>query len=143
MEILSCAVKFGFLVFLAIAAFADLKRRCLNIVFIYIGLTAGFVLQTALGELLLWEMAAGVAVGGAAALISKVSRQAVGYGDSFMAAACGAWLGFYGCVFLLTVSLFIMALFGIAALALKKAKGKDALPFMPFLLAGYIVMLAV
>ena len=143
MEILNLAAQTGFLAFLAAASFTDVKRRSLNVIFICIGFTAGFVFQTILGELLLREMLAGAALGAAAAVISRISSQAIGYGDSFMIAACGAWLGFYGCACLLMVSLFIMALFGIAAMALKKAKGKDALPFMPFLLAGYIVMLAV
>ena len=142
MEILAYILKLGLLAFLAAAAFIDLRSKSLNLIMLCIFFTAGFLLQTILGQLSVWELLGGSALGSASALISFLSRQAIGYGDSFAIGVCGAWLGLFESIFLLLCAFLIMAVFGIAMLALKKAKPKDRLPFMPFLLAGYIAVLA-
>lgn len=142
MEILTYILKLGLLAFLAAAAFADLHSRSLNLIMLCISFTAGFLLQTVLGQLSVWEILGGSALGGASAAVSFLSSQAIGYGDSFAIGVCGAWLGLFESIFLLLCAFLIMAVFGIVMLALKKAKPKDSLPFMPFLLAGYIAVLA-
>ena len=143
MDISGYIIKTGLLGFLFMAALLDYRQRSLNINFLCISFAAGFLLQTISGELALWEMLAGAALGGAAAVLSKLSRQAIGYGDSFMIAVCGAWLGFFENILLILCSFLFLAVFGILAMVLKKAKAKDSLPFAPFLLAGYAAVLAV
>ena len=143
MEILSYVIETGLLVLLGVSAEMDFKNRALGLNFLCISFTVGFVLETACASLSLWEMLLGPAVGALLGLISHLSRGAVGKGDAFMAAVCGAWLGFFKNVFLLLCSFLIMAVFGMGALVLRKAKVKDSLPFIPFMLAGYVVLLAV
>lgn len=142
MQILSYITKTALLLWLWAAAELDLKYRHLNLVFLCISFTAGFALQSISGTLALWELLAGAGLGAGFALISKASREAIGYGDSFCIAVCGAWLGFYENIFLLMCSFLILAVFAMAALTLRKLKVKETLPFVPFLLAGYIALLA-
>ena len=142
MEIPDYVTETCFLAFLAAAAIADVRKRSLNIIFLSIGFTVGFVLQTVSGRLSLWEMLLGAALGGAAAIISALSRQAIGYGDSFMIAACGVWLGFSECVPVILCALLLAAVCGAVMMIFKKAKARDSLPFVPFLLAGYLIVLA-
>ena len=142
MQILNYISQIGLLAFLAAAAFIDLRSRSLGLIMLCVSFTAGFLLQTVRGELSLWELLGGAALGAACAVISFLSRQAIGYGDSFAIGVCGAWLGLYEGIFLLLCSFLVMAVFGIFLLALRKARPKDSLPFIPFLLAGYIAVLA-
>lgn len=131
----------GLLLFLGIAAQLDLRSKSLGLIFLCAGFTAGVVLQTLSGELSLWEIAGGAALGGAAVLISVLSKNGIGLADGFLLGICGVWLGFASAAVLMLISLLIMAAAAILMISLKKARFKDSLPFAPFLLAGYIVVL--
>lgn len=143
MDILFYVIRTGLLLYLAAAAFMDIRTGSFPLEFLCIGFTAGFVLQTVNGRLALWEMLLGVLTGGALALIAGFSREAIGYGDCFMLAACGAWLGFYENIALIIITLALTAVFGGCMMILKKKKGKDALPFAPFMLGGYVLLMVI
>lgn len=137
-----CLIRCGLLAFLFIAAMADLKTLRLNFVFLCVSFTCGFALQTLSGELSPVQIFGGATLGAAAGVISFFSRGAVGAGDAFAVAVCGVWLGFTQGAVLVMCALLFMAVFGIVMVALKKVRLKDSLPFAPFLLAGYIALLA-
>ena len=143
MEALTYIIKTGLLIFLFLSAMIDLRQKSLGFNFLCIAFTLGFLLQTIAGNLSLWLLIGGAALGGFFAVISLLSRQALGLGDSFLIGVCGAWLGLYSGILLLLCTFFILSAVGIFALALKKAKAKNSLPFAPFLLAGYIAVLAI
>lgn len=71
-------------------------------------------------------------------LCSYVTRQSVGYGDGLIVLVCGLYLGlwqtfamvFYGLLFCSAVSVFL--------LLLRKRTYKTGVPFVPYLLAGYV-----
>ena len=72
-------------------------------------------------------------------VIAKVSREAIGYGDGLLLVMMGFFLKVS---VLLGICLWAITLSGIVALfllATKKRKGKQEIPFVPFLFVGFIL----
>lgn len=128
------------LIFLFGAAASDARKKKISLIYILAGLAAGAALTIFTKEISIWEMLSGCAFGVAMMLVSKLSREAIGYGDSLMLAATGAFLGLIKNLIMFFLAL-IIAVCAAAVLYLKKKRKKE-LAFIPFMLGGYIAMLA-
>ena len=84
----------------------------------------------------------GILVGLGLLAAARLTGEAIGYGDGLTVAACGAAVGFAQtfCVFALAVCL--AAVWSAILLLFKKAGRKDAIPFVPFLFAAQICVMA-
>ena len=142
MKILELISKVVLLLFLGGAAIQDYRKRELPVIYIGIGFGIGLILRLVIGEPTVLELLLGSLVGAVFLLISRLSREAIGYGDSLMIIATGASLGIIDNVLLMLCALLLAALFSIGLLILKKYKRKDEIPFLPFLLGGYVILLA-
>ena len=142
MNVLKTISKIVLLLFLGGAAFVDYRKRELPVIYIGVGFGVGLILRLVIGEPTLLELFLGCLVGAVFLLISGFSREAIGYGDSLMIIATGASLGLIDNVLLMLCALMLAALFSIGLLILKKMKRKDEIPFVPFLLGGYVLLLA-
>ena len=83
-----------------------------------------------------------IASSGALYAIALISRGGMGMGDVKLVGLLGAIAGLLGYpyVFILILGAFAFgSIFGIALIALKRADRKSAVPFGPFIGAGYIV----
>lgn len=76
-------------------------------------------------------------------LISFLSSQSIGYGDGISTMIIGMLCGLQNCLFILAASLLCAALLALVLLTLKKAGKNFQIPYLPFLLFGYILMMAV
>lgn len=76
-------------------------------------------------------------------LTAFFTGQKVGYGDGLMVLALGVFTNMTYCVLSLMFGLCVSCFFAMFYLACKKAKMKDQIPFLPFLLVGYVLTLAV
>lgn len=83
--------------------------------------------------------AAGAAVGILFVVVSRVTREAFGYGDSMLIMVMGIYLGFRDLIAVLLTAFLLCALFAIALLAGKRFHKKTGYPFIPFLLAAYFI----
>lgn len=72
-------------------------------------------------------------------LIGRVSRGKVGYGDGILVLTMGIWNGFLKCLFSLTAGLLLASFWAVLTLLVKKYRADDELPFVPFLLFGYLI----
>lgn len=86
----------------------------------------------------LWYRLAGVAFGAVFFLISKVTKEAVGYGDSWVMLLLGAHLGIFQALQLLFSASLLAAGFALFYLWKHKGKGEATLPFISFLAIAYI-----
>lgn len=87
------------------------------------------------------QMAAGMLPGAAFFLLNHVSPQSAGTGDAFLILLLGILCGFTRTLFGCLTALGCISLYGAAA-ALRRGKWENmTLPFLPFLLAGYLVSL--
>ncbi len=72
-------------------------------------------------------------------LISIVTRGKIGLGDGIVLTAAGIGQGITEMFFTELIALMISAIFGIILILTKKASPKTALPFIPFILAGFLI----
>lgn len=120
----------------AMNSISDMKRREILFIPTVLFLFAGAVYSLADGCSILFVLA-GVLPGAALALMSVASRGAVGFGDAVMIAAAGAWVGFVPAVITLAAALGIQA--AVSAVYLCAGGKKKELPFVPAILAGYLI----
>lgn len=72
---------------------------------------------------------------------SRISRGGIGMGDIKLLAGIGFMCGLYTVLFTMVFALLVCGVFTVGALGLKKKTMKDSVPFGPFILAGYILVL--
>ena len=86
----------------------------------------------------LWNALGGAAVGLCIVGISIASRGQIGRGDGMVLGAIGLLLGFRGCLAVVCLASWIMAIISAILLILKKGNRHTKLPFLPALFVGYI-----
>lgn len=135
-----CAIFGGYL---AVLAIIDIRKRKLNLLI----LTAGFLFIPAGvlcgGRTPVVYLAAGAAVGVIFLGVSRVTKQAFGYGDSILIIIIGGFLGFWDILSLLGGAFTLAAVFSLILLIKSRFHRKDSFPFVPFLAAAYIGGMAV
>ena len=82
---------------------------------------------------------AGIGVGVLFLFVSKVTEEAIGYGDSVAIMILGGYLGFWKVVGVLAAAFFTS---GVCSVILAFRGRVKTMPFFPFLTLGYILMLA-
>lgn len=85
------------------------------------------------------DLAAGLLPGAFCLLISWLSRQGLGYGDSVLIVGCGFSVGLWPCLTILFTAFLTSGLWGVGLLVFCRAGRKKEIPFVPFLLLGMVV----
>lgn len=133
---LICQTVFaGYMIVLAVM---DIRWRKLSFMVLLSGtipLAAGFLCDREIHIVLL---AAGAATGVIFLIISRVTEDSFGYGDSILIMIMGGFLGFWNILALLTAAFSMAAVFSVFMLIRKKFHRKSSFPFVPFLTAAYI-----
>ena len=127
-----------FAVYMIVLMLMDIKWKKLSLAALMSGfiiLNAGFLCGRNIHVMLL---AAGAGVGIVFMVVSRVTEEAFGYGDSILILIMGGFLGFWNILSLLVAAFSMAALFSIFMLLRKKFHRKSAFPFVPFLTATYI-----
>ena len=83
---------------------------------------------------------AGAAVGLVFLIISKVTREALGYGDSLLILVLGIHLGFWKIMILAFIAFFVAAIVATLAIIIKKKGRKASIPFGPFIALSYAIV---
>lgn len=82
----------------------------------------------------------GLAVGLLLLFFGYFSKEAVGIADGVIVTVCGIAFGIYETVTLCFFAALYAATFSLVLLLRKKAGRKSRIPFLPFLLLGYVTM---
>lgn len=125
-------------VIFVICFITDMKGRK-----IYKGVLAGYLLLSLLGHAAggtfsVQEAVLNMVPGAVCLLLSWVSRQALGYGDSLLITVCGIALGAKECIGILITAFFWSGIWAVLLLCLKGSDRNKEFPFMPFLLLGML-----
>lgn len=92
------------------------------------------------GKVSLQSRLGGAAFGGLLLMFAFFSKEAIGLADAILLCICGVAFGLYETV----ASSFFAALYAggyaVVLLVIKKAGRKSRIPFLPFLLLGYVTM---
>lgn len=92
------------------------------------------------GEVSLQSRLSGGAVGVLLLMFGIFSKEALGLADAVIIAACGVAFGLYETVALSFFAAVYAGVFSVIMLVAKKATRKSRIPFLPFLLLGYVTM---
>ncbi len=135
------ALDFVLAVYLLIMAVIDCKRKSIPILPGVVCLIIISVVRLIVGVSPV-TVGAGICVGAVMFAISKLSRGGIGEADGLVYAVTGAALGIIRNCELLLVSLILAAIVGVLLMVVKKVGSKYKLPFVPFTLASFgVVML--
>ncbi|MBO5068950.1 MAG: prepilin peptidase [Roseburia sp.] len=126
---------------LAISAYRDWMEKKIYIYGpIFCGII-GILLHVLFQERTLADMLGGAAVGAAVLLVAWLGRECVGIGDGIILVVSGVFLGFWRNLTLLLTALVLAAMAALFLLVVKRKERKYRLPFVPFLLAAYLMQL--
>ncbi|HHV09701.1 MAG TPA: hypothetical protein GXX75_05405 [Clostridiales bacterium] len=127
---------------LILCSIQDLLKKKIGLWLIVAG--GGMMLVSILfcNSITLVDRLGGIAVGGTVLLISLATKGKIGFGDGLLLCISGMGLGFWGNLELFAVALFLAAAVSIALMMLRLADRKKSIPFVPFLLSGYVFILA-
>lgn len=143
MSIWEYIFKTTLLVFLGAGAFFDIKSKSIPIWYPAAGFAPGITLKLFEGNFSVLQTAGGCAVGILLLILAFISKNAIGKGDGLMFVVTGVFTGLIGNVILLFASLSIAALTLSVMIFAKKINKKSLIPFVPFMLAGYDMLLLV
>lgn len=133
---LICQTVFaGYMIVLAVM---DIRWKKLSLMILLSGtvpLAAGFLCDREIHIILL---AAGAAVGVIFLIISRVTEDSFGYGDSILIMIMGIFLGIWDLLLMLVTAFFLASVFSVIMLAGGHYTKKSSFPFVPFLAAAYI-----
>ena len=127
-----------FLVYIAALAVMDFKYRKLPLKTLLSGLfiaAAGCLCGREISPVLL---ATGGCMGIVCLLISRVSGESFGYGDSILILIIGIFLGFWNLMYLLLGAFSMAAVFSAVMMIKHRFNRKSSFPFVPFLAAAYL-----
>ena len=125
------------LAFLGINSWKDIRTREVSLLSIGVFGIVGMVRACFLGTVsvnLVWNVCMGVAVIG----LSIISKGAVGMGDGLLFLSLGTVLPFEELLSAFLLGLFCCCFWGIVVLFLSGKGKKTEMPFVPFLMLGYI-----
>jgi len=128
---------------LGVAAFWDKRTFSIPVLLPAVVFCAGFTVNIISGESKWWQLLLGCIPGIILLVISLLSSGSMGLGDGLVLTAAGPCLGLVNGLFLLTISLIFASAVGFILIALHQIKIKDRIPFIPFVLGGYIILLLI
>lgn len=131
-------IKSAVFLLLLINGILDWRKGEVSLVSLLCFGAAGIGLNVWLGYQSLLEAAGGAGLGILLLLTAFLTGEAIGFGDGFLLCVTGIYLGFWENLNLLFLGAVLSALILGAGVLVKKVKLKDRLPFVPFLLLGFI-----
>lgn len=93
-----------------------------------------------LGEVSAFSRLGGAAFGVLLLFFCRFSGEAMGMADGLLIFICGVAFGLYETVTLSFFAALYAACFSVLLLVMRKAGRKSRIPFLPFLLLGYVTM---
>ena len=117
----------------------DIHFRRIPVDILVMASIAALVYQGITRQADLLMAAGGAGVGILFLLVSKVTREGFGYGDSWAILALGIYLGLWGVLDVLAGTFCLLAAASLICLTAKKMSRKHTIPFIPFLAAGYLL----
>ena len=129
MRVLMNVVMIGFAL---AASVCDWKKRTIPVKLLVVYTVAAFICA------LFRIKIGGLLVGILFFLVSKITKEAIGYGDSWMITIFGMYLGGKELIRLLFTASFLACFVSLAIMWKQGWKREGSLPFVPFLTAGFL-----
>ena len=124
---------------LGILSVIDIKNKKLPIWLIGVFAMVCFILRW-FGGVLVWDFLFGLLPGIVLLLLAIGSGEKIGIGDAFVVGILGIGYAIENVISILGISLFLISVWAIGLLIVKKANKKTELPFLPYLFVGHLVV---
>lgn len=85
-----------------------------------------------------WAYVYGGLLGTAFLLVSRNTKEALGYADSWMIFVLGLYMGIWRLAASLGIAFFTAGIWAMGMVVMKKKGRSETFPFLPFLTAGYL-----
>ena len=132
----------GLMGILGYFSWEDVRKRSIHLVPLLVSAIMGVIGHIWFGRITIWNLLGGLGIGVVMYGVSLASGEKIGKGDALLLSVTGIFLGFWGNLMLLWIAACLSAVGGAFAM-LMFHKGKDyELPFVPFLLAGFVIYLS-
>ena len=134
-------IKVFILIYLAYQTYKDIREKAVSLRSIIIFSLAGVFINIFSTNISLFDMFLGSAVGFGVILIGKLMRDGIGIGDGAVLSSIGILIGGKMCLLIFLMAITISAVIVIVLLVFKKVKMKQELPFIPYILCAYLLIL--
>lgn len=125
-------------ILLVIAGVIDWKKREIPVWLLVLKSVIILFFALLCEDVSIWYRLSGGLLGAAFFLVSKFTKEAIGYGDSWLILLLGVHLGIFKVLQLLFAASLMAAVFAVFYLWKRKWKRSATLPFVPFLAIAYI-----
>jgi leader peptidase (prepilin peptidase) / N-methyltransferase len=139
-EIILKVILFAVLLFCGVQ---DLRKRKILLWVIMAGVVLTGICLPFCHTVTIMDRIGGAAIGATVAIISIVTAGKIGMGDALLLCLTGLGLGFWGNIELFAFALLLASIISIALLILRLADRKKSIPFVPFILASYLILIMV
>ena len=133
----------GLLCMFTTAAIEDYKTRTIDVRKALLFAVAGVAISLFKGQYSMLSLLGGVSIGIVFYLVSIVSKEKIGKGDAVIIGVTGLYLGFANTIILIWISSIIALIAGLIVIKNYKFQDDVELPFVPFMLLGYVLMLSI
>ena len=119
----------------------DIQMRKVSVYMLAAAGAGSILYQLLAGKMNLWLLAGGCLIGVSFVLLSKITDEGIGYGDSIGILVLGIFLGFWRGLTVISTAFFLLLCVLIPVMWKKRMSRKAALPFYPFLTGGYLCLM--
>lgn len=123
---------------LLLCSYEDIREKKISVYAILAGIGVTLVLDVILKDISLVNVLLGGTLGILLVIVSKLTRGAFGLGDAMLLGMIGISLGAFQTLLVLFYGLLITSVVSVVLLLLKRVKKQTQMPFVPFILLGYL-----
>lgn len=133
-------IKIVIMLILLTCGIQDLLKKKIFLWSIFTGAVLTAICVPFCNNISILDRLGGIIIGITVIIISIATKGKIGLGDGLLLCITGMGLGFWGNLELFATALFFAAVLSIFLLILRLADRKKSIPFVPFLLAGFIIL---
>lgn len=126
------------LIFLFVCSMWDLRTKKIPIWLLSVGAGGIILFHIFCKNINLFSTLGGIGLGMICLLISKVTKEALGYGDSILICLLGSYVGFINILWIITTAFGLAGIFSLIFFVGKNRYKEKAIPFIPFLAISYM-----
>ncbi|MBR5648884.1 prepilin peptidase [Pseudobutyrivibrio sp.] len=135
--------EIGLFIFYGLTAFDDIKTKQVRMLEIIVFGILGIIVNIVWPVKSFESIICGLLVGIVLYLFSILTNEKIGKGDCFIIMVSGLYLGFIDVLVLIWISSLLALIYGLITIKRLKKDSSYEMPFVPFLLSGFLLMYAV
>ena len=129
--------------FLVIAGYKDWRTKRISISILCIVTILAIIARLFITQASVWSTMGGILIGIFFFVVSKCSKEAVGYGDSWLITSLGVYMGGMKLLEVMLIASFLTSLYSILYCVRRGWSRNYTIPFVPFIAVAYIGVLLI